>query len=66
MVSILKINAGSGGRLLADYVGLAADTPPSDDDCLNGSTFYEIDTGTKYHFDEENDTWYDESGNARS
>ena len=66
MVSILKINAGSGGRLLADYAGLAADTPPSDDDCLNGSTFYEIDTGTKYHFDEENDTWYDESGNARS
>jgi len=66
MVSILKINAGSGGRLLADYAGLATDTAPTDDDCLNGSTFYEIDTGTTYHFDEENDTWYDETGTART
>lgn len=66
MVSIRKILAGSEGRFLAEYDGLSGDTAPTDDDCMNGSTFYEIDSGKTYHFDEENNTWYDETGEARS
>ena len=62
MVSILKIIAGSGssGKFLADYVGLEADTKP--DNCMNGSTYYAMDSATMYHYDEENETWYDEAG----
>lgn len=39
-----------------DYRGLSTDTKPSG--ITNGSTFLEIDTGTRYMYDEEGDEWY--------
>ena len=46
------------------YAGLSTDTLPHD--CPNGSRYYVIDTGDSYLFDKENDTWYDQDGNAVS
>lgn len=38
------------------YEGLLADTKPTGKG-LNGSIFYEMDTGNVYMYDEQNDTW---------
>lgn len=38
------------------YFGLSTDTKP-DKDIINGSTFYCIDTGEVFMYDEENGTW---------
>ena len=43
------------------FKGLSTDTKPTEDygneAIKNGSTFYEIDTGDLYMYDEENHTW---------
>lgn len=39
----------------ADYRGLSTDTKPTN--APNGSTFIEIDTGTVYFFDSDNNLW---------
>ncbi len=37
--------------------GLSTDPKPTGNQVLNGSTFFEMDTGDVYVFDKENDTW---------
>lgn len=54
MISYLK-KAGQNERPVHDIVGLSTDTKPLD--AINGSTFYEIDTGKRYLFDEEGAEW---------
>lgn len=43
------------------FKGLSTDEKPSEEykgyKLKNGSTFYEIDTGDVYMYDEENDAW---------
>ena len=41
--------------LYVKFRGLSTDTKPMD--VLNGSCFYEMDTGDYYMFDEENTQW---------
>lgn len=38
------------------YVGLSTDTKP---DGKNGDLFIEIDTGSKYLYSKEDETWYE-------
>ena len=56
-----RIHAGAG-RTVDEYVGLSTDTKPEGN--LNGSTFFEMDTGKTYYYDEDNDSdkWIDPTG----
>lgn len=47
-----------------EYRGLSTDTKPTG--ITNGSTFLEIDTGTKYMYDEEGDEWCEMPGGGGS
>lgn len=47
---------GCGRRLRKEYYGKAADTKPTDG-VENADIFYEMDTGTVFLFDEENQEW---------
>jgi hypothetical protein len=61
MVTELERASFGGGRIIAQFVGLSTDEKPSFVEPfithLNGSTFYEMDTGNTYWFDEENCAW---------
>ena len=50
------------GKQVFGFFGLSTDTKPTDtyegQIIENGSTFYEINTGTVYMFDEENQAWH--------
>lgn len=54
MVSILKKTTDN----IYDLIGLVADLT-SVTGCKNGSTFFAMDEGITYYYDEENDTWID-------
>ena len=63
MVSIAKI-AFVGSRPILEVVGLAADTKPLKDNDIgfavtNGSTFFCMDTGAAFMYDEDNDKWWE-------
>lgn len=48
---------GDNGILhMTDYVGLSTDTMPTAG-LVTGSSFFAIDTGETYYFDEEAGTW---------
>lgn len=49
MISILN-------NLQTEYIGLSTDTKP-EEGVTNGSSFYEMDTGDTYYYDEENQEW---------
>lgn len=38
------------------YTGLSTDTKPAND-IPNGSSFYEMDTGSTYHYDSSSTDW---------
>ncbi len=56
MVRILNSRWHTDRKLLIAGVGLSSDTKPTEN-IVSGSTFYEIDTGTIYRFDEVSGTW---------
>lgn len=43
-------------KYLYDFRGLSTDTKPEKPGS-NGSTFFEMDTGDLYVYDEDNETW---------
>ena len=49
MVSIVN-------NLMTQWVGLSTDTKP-ELHVSNGSTYFEMDTGKTYYYDEENSQW---------
>ena len=53
---------GVGGILTQSYYALS-DNDFSALDLRNGDDIYLIDTGTTIYYDEDNDKFYDESGN---
>lgn len=57
MITLKKRIYAGAERFVDEYVGLSDDTKPTGK--LNGSTFYEMDTGTTYYYDEDNasDKW---------
>ena len=60
MLTISKIEGHYNSRIL-QLSGLSADKKPTDKfdslPIINGSEFFEIDTGKIYKFDEENHEW---------
>lgn len=66
-----RINLG-GGRLVIKYVGTNNDTKPVAADIepyavdLNGSSFFEMDTGDTYYYDADSSDWVKPGGNAKS
>lgn len=52
MITLKKRIYAGTDRFIDEYVGLSTDTKPTGN--LNGSSFYEMDTGTTYYFDEDN------------
>lgn len=42
-------------RKVSEFVGLSTDEKPTGE--LNGSSFFEIDEGVTYFYDEESKTW---------
>ncbi|MGM9543811.1 MAG: hypothetical protein ACI3T9_02380 [Romboutsia timonensis] len=53
-----------GGRQILGYDGLSTDTKPlntsdSDIEITNGSTFFSMDTGQYFKFDQENNKWWE-------
>ena len=61
MVTELERASFGGGRIIAKFVGLSTDEKPSFVEPfiehLNGSTFFEMDTGLTYWFDEDRRAW---------
>lgn len=61
MITELERASFGGGRIIAKFVGLSTDEKPSFVEPfiehLNGSTFFEMDTGHTYWFDEERRAW---------
>lgn len=55
MVTQINDKYIGGKRRVSDYRGLSTDTKPTGQ--INGSTFYETDTGNLYVYDEEHDEW---------
>ena len=52
---------GSNVDQSADLRGLSTDTKPTranNNDVPHGSTWYNMDNGTKYMYNANNDTWY--------
>ena len=44
----------------SEYAGESTDAKPTEN-VENGAWFTEIDTGAKYRFDKENQTWYEQT-----
>ena len=61
MVTELERASFGGGRVVSKFVGLSSDKKPSSMEPfvtqMNGSTFFEMDTGHTYWFDEERRAW---------
>lgn len=61
MVTELERASFGGGRVVSKFVGLSSDEKPSSMEPfvtqMNGSTFFEMDTGHTYWFDEERRAW---------
>ena len=61
MITELERNSLGGGRVVSKYIGLSTDTKPSYMEpfviLMNGSSFFEMDTGLTYWFDEERCAW---------
>lgn len=53
MAITLKTSQGQ----MNEYYGLSTDTKPTDESVPNGSTFYEMNTGTLYMFNADARTW---------
>ena len=49
MISVLN-------GLETNYIGLSTDTKPTEG-LFNGDSFYEMDTGSTYYYDQENSQW---------
>lgn len=53
---------GRTGKARCDLVGLSTDAKPTTEiegfGIINGSTFFEMDTGNAFMFDEQNARWY--------
>ena len=49
--------SGIADMNVVNLVGLSTDTKPTEG-IINGSTFLEMDTDTKYMFDQDNGTWH--------
>lgn len=58
MVTLDKVG-GQFTTNCAEFKGLSTDTKPTDN-VPNGSTFYEMNTGKIFMFDEENETWIEQ------
>lgn len=56
MVTVLKETYY--GNWVHDVRGLSTDTKPTDG-IANGSTYFEMDTGKMYMFDQDNETWHE-------
>lgn len=48
---------GNKYRRPQTFFGLSTDTKPTDN-IVNGSMFIEMDTSTRYFFDQENEEWH--------
>ena len=61
MITELERTSFGGGKILSKFVGLSTDKKPTFLEPfgthMNGSTFFEMDTGDTYWFDEENSAW---------
>ena len=59
MITLNKIG-GANRRKNCEFYGLSTDEKPINKDIPNGSSYIEIDTNTKYLFDEENLRWVEQ------
>ena len=61
MITELERISLGGGRIVSKYIGLSTDEKPSYMEpfivAMNGSSFFEMDTGLTYWFDEEKSAW---------
>ena len=56
MISVTNAGQMINGRQYVELSGLSTDEKTTHG-VLNGSSFFEMDTGNVYFFDEENDVW---------
>lgn len=56
MVTIDKIGGAQNTKSI-EMKGLSIDEKPINEDIVNGSTFYEMDTQELFMFDEQNQQW---------
>lgn len=59
MVSIIRDISFTNNRHIYELFGTSEDTKPTGK--LNGSTFYEVDTGKKYWYNEASGSWIAEA-----
>lgn len=57
MVTVLNCKSLDGSRKIYEFAGLSTDEKPTEGQ-INASTFYEIDTGDVYAFDEDSKAWF--------
>ena len=51
------------GKTLIEAAGLSTDTKPTSSDYATGSSFFEVDTGDVYLWDESSESWLKVGGN---
>lgn len=56
LIDVTFLNDGSGKKLV-DYNGLSTHEKPVEDNFAFGSTFFEVDTGDVYFFNEDTPGW---------
>ena len=57
----------AGPKFYKEYVGLSTDgDKPDDDDLENGSVFDEMDTGKRWRYDIDSETWLDPTADANA
>jgi len=56
LVDAMFLNDGSGKKLV-EYNGLSTHVKPVEDNFAFGSSFFEVDTGNVYFFNEESQEW---------
>ena len=59
MITIVADIMFTGGRHVTEFRGLSTDVKPSGK--INGSKFYELDTGKTYCYNEDTGSWIEES-----
>lgn len=59
MITIVADIMFTGGRHVSEFRGLSTDVKPSGK--INGSKFYELDTGKTYWYNEDSGSWIEES-----
>lgn len=66
MIRTLERKAFTGNLLFCKFAGNSNDTKPTTG-IVTGSTFFEVDTGVEYAFDEDSGVWVGEgSGNGKT